>query len=285
MLLSLIGAVLIGLSLGLMGSGGSIFTVPILHYGLGWDEKLAVCGSLFVVGSISLLAAVPQAFAGRVRWKSVALFGVPGVCGTWAGAYLSRWVPGSLQLGLFAGVMLVAAFFMRRPAKPHGEPGGGNAAQARRHAWKMAADGLGVGVLTGLVGVGGGFMIVPALVLLGGLEMHAAIGTSLAIIAAKSFAGFGGYLPVLRELDLQLDWRVLSIFVGLGTVGSLLGGRLGALVREEQLKRAFSGVLLVMAVAILIAETVGPGDEPGALDVTDTARTEARQTSPHQTSP
>jgi uncharacterized membrane protein YfcA len=261
MLFALLGAALVGLSLGLLGSGGSIFTVPILHYGLGQPEKVAVAGSLFVVGSISLLAAVPQARAGRVDWRMALAFGLPGVVGTWLGAALSRWVPGPVQLGLFAVVMLVAAVAMFRPAKAR-------PSDARpRAAWKIGLDGLAVGGLTGLVGVGGGFMIVPALVLLGGLEMHAAVGTSLVIIAAKSFSGFAEYLNVLDELGLTLDWNVLLTFVALGAVGSFAGTQLGSRIPQAALRKAFSGVLAVMAAAILWAELGGSdasGDGPPA---------------------
>lgn len=248
MLFALLGAALVGLSLGLLGSGGSIFTVPILHYGLGQPEKVAVAGSLFVVGCVSLLAALPQARAGRVDWRMAVVFGIPGVIGTWLGAAASRWVPGPVQLGLFAVVMLVAAVAMFRRPTPRpadAEP---------RAAWKIGADGLAVGGLTGLVGVGGGFMIVPALVLLGGLEMRTAVGTSLVIIAAKSFSGFAEYLNVLDERGLALDWSVLGTFVGLGALGSFAGTLLGSRIPQAALRKAFSGVLAVMAVAILVAE-------------------------------
>ncbi len=259
MLLYLVGALIIGLSLGLLGSGGSILTVPILHYGLDWSEKLSVAGSLFIVGSISLIASVPQMFLRRVDWRSVALFGIPGVFGTKAGAYLSRWVPGPAQLGLFAGVMLLAAYFLRRKVQPQPE------GQLLRAPLKVAGDGLLVGAVTGLVGVGGGFMIVPALVLLGGLEMLTAVGTSLVIIAANSLAGFSEHQSVLREMQLELDWHVLWIFVSLGTAGSLVGSKLGRSVPRERLKAAFSIVLVVVAVGILISQAlvqVGPAEPP-----------------------
>jgi uncharacterized membrane protein YfcA len=233
MIYAFLGAALVGVSLGLLGSGGSIFTVPILHYALGQPEKVAVAGSLFVVGCVSLMTAIPQARAGRVDWRLAAAFGLPGVVGTWLGMLLA------------AGAM-----FMR--------PKSG--ATTRRSAWKIAVDGLSVGILTGLVGVGGGFMIVPALVLLGGLPMHTAIGTSLVIIAAKSFSGFLGYLDVLEELQLELDWQVLWIFIALGILGSLIGARIGARVSQARLRRVFSAVLVVMAVSILAAETVSGGE-------------------------
>lgn len=275
MIYAFLGAALVGVSLGLLGSGGSIFTVPILHYALGQPEKVAVAGSLFVVGCVSLLTAIPQARAGQVDWRLAAAFGLPGVVGTWLGAAASRWVPGPVQLALFAVVMLLAAgaMFMRPKSD----------STTRRSAWKIAIDGLSVGILTGLVGVGGGFMIVPALVLLGGLPMHTAIGTSLVIIAAKSFSGFLGYLDVLDELELELDWQVLWIFIVLGILGSLLGTRIGARVSQARLRRVFSAVLVVMAVSILAAETISRGEtraESGAASTAEGGRSEAGETSP-----
>ncbi|QDU66108.1 sulfite exporter TauE/SafE family protein [Engelhardtia mirabilis] len=254
MWIAFLGAAIVGISLGLLGSGGSIFTVPILHYGLGQPEKIAVAGSLFVVGTVSLVAALPQAAAGRVRWGTAALFGIPGMVGTVGGAALSRWVPGTVQLGLFALVMLAAAVFMFRSPPASAGP------VARRARWKVVIDGLGVGVLTGLVGVGGGFLIVPALVLLGGLEMRAATSTSLVIIAFKSLAGFAEYQRVLDELDLELDWGTLGVFAALGVLGSLLGGRLSTRVPQTALRRGFAGMLVVMAVAILAVELSGSSD-------------------------
>lgn len=254
MLFAFLAALLVGVGLGLLGSGGSILTVPILHYGLGWDEKAAVAGSLFVVGAVSLLGAINLASRGRVHWPSVIVFGIPGVLGTWGGAYLSRWVPGSVQLALFACVVLLAAWLLRRPVAD------GERISAPRARWKVGLDGLGVGALTGLVGVGGGFLIVPALVLLGGLELFTAVGTSLAIVAAKSLAGFGEYRAVLDELHLVLDWDVLWIFVALSAAGSLVGGRLGQVVSAERLKATFSTMLVLLAVGILCAETFGVGD-------------------------
>ena len=179
---ALLGAIAIGLSLGLLGSGGSILTVPVLIYLLGQDEKTAIAGSLFIVGSIALAGGLQFLRAGFIQWRSVLLFGVPGMIGTWCGALLATWVPGVVQLALFALVMLAASFLMLRPFDLMRADG------AARAAWKIAGDGLAVGVITGLVGVGGGFLIVPALVLLGGLSMHQAVATSLMVIALKSYS-------------------------------------------------------------------------------------------------
>jgi len=248
MIPSILGALAIGLSLGILGSGGSILTVPSLVYLVGQDEKIAIAGSLAIVGAISLVGAIPYGFKRLVDWSRVLLFGVPGMIGTWLGARLSGFVSGSFQLGLFAAVMLLAAAFMLRPVKL-----ADRAAEARppQAIWRIVVDGLLVGVLTGLVGVGGGFLIVPALVLLGGVEMRIAVGTSLCIIAMKSFSGFLKYRDMLGDLGLGLDYEVLGLFSGVGIVGTLVGGRLSTVVPQAALRRAFGVVLVVMAVAIL----------------------------------
>lgn len=249
--LALVGALAIGLSLGLLGSGGSILTVPVLVYLVGQDEKLAIAGSLGIVGAISLLGAIPCVRRGEISWPSLLFFGVPGIAGTWAGAFLARYVSGSVQLLLFAGVMLAAAVLMLRPADPAPAT-----PKARRPA-AIVLDGLLVGILTGLVGVGGGFLIVPALVLLGGLPMRLAIGTSLLLIALKSTAGFLQYLQQLHAQGRELDWQVLGVFVAIGALGSWLGRRLGSHMPQAMLRRIFGWMLVVVAAFILWRNLVG----------------------------
>lgn len=250
-LLALVGALAIGLSLGLLGSGGSILTVPVLVYLVGQDEKLAIAGSLGIVGAISLLGAIPYISRREIAWPSLLYFGLPGIVGTWTGAFLARYVSGSFQLLLFAGVMLAAAYLMLRPTSP--APA---VPQTRRPA-AIVWDGLLVGILTGLVGVGGGFLIVPALVLLGGLPMRLAIGTSLLLIALKSTAGFLQYLQQLQSQGRELDWQVLGVFVLVGTLGSWLGGRLGGKLPQALLRRMFGGMLLAVAAFILWRNLLG----------------------------
>jgi len=246
--LAFVGALAVGLSLGLMGSGGSILTVPVLVYVLGQQEKVAVAGSLFIVGTISAVAAIPYAVRRQVSWRSVLAFAPPGMAGTWLGAWLSRFLSGELQLGVFSLVLLAAAVLMLRSP-------GARAGRERppRAWWKIAIDGLFVGVVTGIAGVGGGFLIVPALVLLGGLEMRLASGTSLVIIALKSATGFAKYLDVLAEEGLELDWSVLGVFAGVGIVGSLTGSWLSALIPQGALRRAFAVLLVVVGAWILIS--------------------------------
>lgn len=240
-----LGALLVGLVLGLLGSGGSILTVPVLVYLVGEPNKLAIAESLGIVTLISLVGALPFAYKKQVDWRSVGLFGVPGMVGAYLGAYLSKFVPGTFQLALFAGVMLLAAILMFR--RTHPDP---DETEPRAYR-KVMLDGLGVGVLTGLVGVGGGFLIVPALVLLGGLSMHLAIGTSLCIIALKSISGFAKYIDVLGEAGLSIHWNLVLIFSLIGIVGSFVGGRIGAYVPQARLKRGFAVFLVLMGVVIL----------------------------------
>ncbi len=240
------GAVAIGVSLGLLGSGGSILTVPVLVYLIGQDEKVAIAGSLFVVGTIALAGSLQYLRAKLVDWHKVLVFGLPGMAGTYIGAAIAAYLSGIMQLTLFAGVMLLASYFMLRPVDL---VSGGE--HAPRATWKIAVDGLAVGILTGLVGVGGGFLIVPALVLLGGMAMHRAVATSLVIIALKSYSGFYKYMDVLEAQNLELDWQTLMIVTGLGIAGSLAGGKLANRLPQQTLKRSFGIFLIVMGIYIL----------------------------------
>lgn len=245
------GAIAIGISLGLLGSGGSILTVPVLVYLVGQDEKVAIAGSLFIVGSIALAGSLQFVRAGLINWRTVAIFGVPGMAGTYLGAAIAAYVSGLTQLALFAVVMLLASYLMLRPIRLT------DPVPAPRALWKIAADGLAVGVITGLVGVGGGFLIVPALVLLGGLSMHQAVATSLVIIALKSYSGFYKYLEVLDTQDLGLDWPVLGLVTVLGIAGSVVGSRLAKKVHQDRLKRWFGYFLIVMGIYILARSLPG----------------------------
>lgn len=245
MLIAWFGALAIGLSLGLLGAGGSILTVPVLVYLVGQVDKVAIAGSLAIVGGISLVGAVPYIFQHRVDWRSVALFGLPGMAGTYGGAYLATFVPGTLQLVVFGILVVLASMLMIRPVQVQDSP------STPQAYWKIITEGLVVGIITGFVGVGGGFLIVPALVLLGGLPMHVAVGTSLLIITLKSFSGLYKYLEVLQTLDLSLDWRVIGLFTLLGIVGSIVGNRLSSQLPQQMLRRAFASFLFVIGTFVL----------------------------------
>ena len=245
-----IGALMVGLSLGLLGSGGSILTVPVLVFLMGEGEKVAIAESLAIVGTIALAGSLPYAWRRLVDWRSVLLFGVPGMIGAFLGAAVSGYISGATQLVLFAFIMLAAAVFMVRPPKVDGVAIDIEA----RVAWKIASDGLIVGAITGLVGVGGGFLVVPALVLLARLDMHRAVGTSLVIIALKSFTGFVKYLDVLADLDLTVDGQLIATFAVVGTVGSVIGNWLASRTPQMQLRRAFAVFLVVMGIFVLYAQ-------------------------------
>lgn len=251
MLAALLGALAIGLSLGLLGSGGSILTVPVLHYLLHQPEQVAIAGSLLVVGLIAAAACVPYAIARQVDWRNVLWFGLPGMLGAWLGASLARWVPGPAQLVLFAAVMLVAAWRMLQS-----NPVATGATKPHPHPFVIIAGGTAVGALSGLVGVGGGFLIVPALVLLAGVPVTSAVGTSLAVIALNSFTGFGKYLHVLEAKGIELDWHTLLLIAAIGVIGSLAGNRLGRRLPQSSLRRLFGIFLVVMG--LFVAADAGP---------------------------
>ena len=170
------------------------------------------------------------------------------------GALVSLWVPGAVQLLIFAIVMLLAAGLMLRGRGPTAKDGGGGSDGP--HVVLVLAEGLGVGVLTGLVGVGGGFLIVPALVLMGGLGMRQAVATSLVIIAVKSAAGFWKYLGVMGELDMHVDWQTIGLFIAIGGGGAILGSRIGGRIDSRSLRRWFGVFLVVMGIVIGVKETI-----------------------------
>jgi hypothetical protein len=246
MIWALLGALLIGISLGLLGSGGSILTVPVLVYLVGEPEKVAIAESLGIVAAISFVGMIPYAVRKEVDWKSVIYFGIPGMAGTYAGASLSTYLSGTTQLLIFAGVMIAAAFFMIKKKEVVDET-----EKIEVSKLVLVLEGLVVGVITGLVGVGGGFLIIPALVLIAGLNMRVAVGTSLFIIAAKSSLGFYKYLDVLKQDNLSVNWELLGIFTIVGIVGSFVGGKMGQYVPQQTLKRGFGYFLVVMGVYIL----------------------------------
>jgi uncharacterized membrane protein YfcA len=236
-----LGAFWIGIILGLFGSGGSIVTVPLLVYVVHQTEKVAIAGSLGIVGTIALVGGAVAAVRKRVHWRSVMFFGPAGMVGTYGGVWLASFVSGAVQLLVFAGVMGLAASFMLRvppaqaaPSQPREQP-----------VATLACQGLAVGSLTGFVGVGGGFLIVPALSLLGGLPMHVAVGTSLVVITLTSVVGFVRHLEVLGRAGMSVDWTIIAAFASAGVAGSLAGQIAGGRIPQARLKRMFAIFLLV----------------------------------------
>ncbi|HEX6536469.1 MAG TPA: sulfite exporter TauE/SafE family protein [Gemmatimonadaceae bacterium] len=239
-------AALIGLSLGLLGGGGSILTVPVLVYVLGFDAKPAIAMSLPVVGVTSLIGAALHWRLGNVRITTALAFGVLAMAGAFAGAKLSVLLSGAVQLALLAVVMLAAAASMLRGGGAGRVPVRDGAPAAPPRIAMLVPIALGVGVLTGLVGIGGGFLVVPALVLLARVPMRQAVGTSLLVIAMNSASGFAGYLGTVR-----LDWSFLTGFTAAAVAGALVGTALIVRVPQATLKRAFAGFLLVMGGFVL----------------------------------
>ena len=244
-MLGLALATLIGLSLGLLGGGGSILTVPILVYAVGLDPKAAVAASLAVVGVTSLVGALGHWRAGNVRLRTAAVFGGVAMIGAFVGARLSVFLSGQVQLVIFAIVMLVAAAFMLRGREPATATSEGDAAVEPR-ILPMVLQGFAVGVMTGVVGVGGGFLIVPALVLLGRVPMKAAVGTSLLIIAMNSASGFLGYAG-----QVTLPWGFLAQFTALAILGVVIGTVLARAAPREALRRGFAALLVVVGMFVL----------------------------------
>lgn len=243
-------ALFIGLSLGLLGGGGSILTVPMLVYVLGLDPKNAIATSLLVVGITSAAALIAHARAGRIRFKTGILFGLAGMVGAYGGGRLARYVPGTILLLAFAMIMIFTAAAMIRGRGKIASDADANAKDdAELPLLKVIADGVAVGGITGLVGAGGGFLIVPALVLLGRLPMRSAVGTSLLVIAMNSFASFlghAGHTPV--------NYKLALLITAFAILGSLFGERFSKRIPETKLRRGFGWFVLSSALALLTKE-------------------------------
>lgn len=233
-------AALIGVTLGLLGGGGSVLTVPVLVYVLGVAAKPAIAMSLPVVGITSLISAVMHWRLGNVRIPTALTFGVLAMVGAFAGAKLAVFLSGAAQLALLSVVMLAAAASMLRGSRPEAD------ASAPARLTLLVPVALGVGVLTGLVGIGGGFLVVPALVLLARVPMRQAVGTSLLVIAMNSASGFVGYLG-----SVNVDWNFLAGFTGTAVVGALVGTALVSRVPQLALKRGFAVFLLAIGAFVL----------------------------------
>jgi uncharacterized membrane protein YfcA len=241
----LILALAIGVSLGLLGGGGSTLTVPILHYGFGLGAHDAIATSLVVVATTSMAAMIPHARCGRVQWRPGLAFGAASMSSAFVGGRLGALLPGSALIVAFGLVMLVAGTVMllrlRRDAA--------TVAPRPARLSRMAMIGLGVGLLTGVLGAGGGFLIVPALTIAGGLAMREAVGTSLLVIALNATAGLAGTLAH-ATIDVPVAVAVSSIAVA----GSLGGARLASRLSPASLQRAFAWFVISVALFMLVYE-------------------------------
>jgi uncharacterized membrane protein YfcA len=241
---TLAAAVAIGLLLGLLGGGGSILTLPVLVYLAGQQPKSAITASLFVVAVTSAVALIPHARAGRVQWRTGLVFGTAGVVGAYAGGRLAAYVPSALLLAGFGLLIVAAAATMIRSCR---RPLRGASRTGRTPV--LLALGAAVGLITGMVGAGGGFVIVPVLVLLAGLGMTSAVGTSLLVITLQSTAGLLGHLGHAR-----VDWPLTLTITALAIVGSLLGARLADRIPAQLLRTGFGWFLTGMAALVLVEQ-------------------------------
>jgi len=235
-------ALLVGFVLGLLGGGGSVLTVPILIYALHIPVKTAIATSLCVVGLVAFIGFLSHLRQKTVVTKVAFAFGPPAVIAAYAGAKIAKHVPPTAQLVLFAVVGLAGSVLMLRGTfrkSTSTVPDQYEFNADRRTLMLLALQGLGVGLLTGLIGVGGGFLIVPALVLVAKLPMRLAIGTSLLVITMNALSGFAGNIGTV-----PIDWTLIVWFTAVAAVGSVIGSALSKRVPQRQLKQVF-GVLLV----------------------------------------
>ncbi len=237
-------ALLIGVTLGLLGGGGSMLTLPILTYVAGMETRPAIASSLFVVAVTSATGVIAHARAGRVRWRTGVVFGAAGMTGAFIGGRLAGHLPARALMIAFAAMMVAAAIAMIR-----GRRGAADAAVRDVPVVRVLAQGVVIGLVAGIVGAGGGFLVVPALVLLGGLGIEAAVGTSLVVISMQSFAGFAGHLG-----HVDVDWPLTLMVTGAAVIGSFVGGALTGKVPPATLRRGFGVFVLLMAALVLAKE-------------------------------
>ncbi len=245
---TILAVLTMGAVLGALGGGGSILAVPILVYMMGIDEKAAIATSLLVVGATSAVNAIGYGRRGLVEWKIGILFAVFAMVGAWSGGQLSQFFSGNTLLLLFAGFMMVTAtmMFRKKPTPDIVEGGKEPSEKKEPPIYLIALQGVAVGTLTGLLGAGGGFVIVPTLAMLGGLDMKKAIGTSLLVIALNSFVGFSSLAT-----HVDINYSLALTFVGLAVVGSLLGQAIGAKLDPSKLRVIFAGFVLIMSIFVL----------------------------------
>ena len=236
----------IGLIMGLLGGGGSVLAVPLLKYVAGMEAKQALATQLLVVGTTAAIGAIQHARRGNIALRTGAFFAVSAMVGAFAGGLTAGWFSGDTLLILFAAMMLITAIMMFR-GRGELEP-----RQGRIPVALVVTEGLAVGFFTGMVGAGGGFMIVPVLVLLGGMPMHRAVGTSLMIITLKSYAAFLGYVN-----HVEVDYTLAAYVTCSAVVGILIGSSFTHRVPAQSLRKGFAWFVLAMA-ALLLGQEADP---------------------------
>ncbi len=260
-ILGYFSALIIGISLGLIGGGGSILAVPVLAYLFSVNEKVATAYSLFIVGASALVGGLKQHLKGYVDWRTAVVFGLPAIVGV---SVVRRFVVPALpevlfniddfeftrrmgMFGLFAILMIPAAFSMLKTRKEKKQKGDGT---VKYNYPLIIGEGLLVGGITGMIGAGGGFLIIPALVILANVEMKVAVGTSLIIIAFKSLLGFF----IGDALTMEIDWMFLIVFTLISFVGIFIGSYLSNFIDGNKLKKGFGYFIFIMAIFIFYME-------------------------------
>ena len=260
-ILGYFSALIIGISLGLIGGGGSILAVPVLAYLFSVNEKVATAYSLFIVGASALVGGLKQHLKGYVDWRTAVVFGLPAIVGV---SVVRRFVVPALpevlfniddfeftrrmgMFGLFAILMIPAAFSMLKTRKEKKQKGDGT---VKYNYPLIIGEGLLVGGITGMIGAGGGFLIIPVLVILANVEMKVAVGTSLIIIAFKSLLGF--FLG--DALTMEIDWIFLTVFTLISFVGIFIGSYLSNFIDGKKLKKGFGYFIFIMAIFIFYME-------------------------------
>lgn len=234
----------IGISLGVFGSGGSVLALPMLVYLAGQSPKEAVAGSLFIVALISISTLLFSQARRQIHWPNAFALGVPGIAGTYSGALLATLVPGTVQLAVFALLMLVSSTLMWRQ-QPQAS------SQQQSGLWLMVITGFMVGGFTGFAGVGGGFLLLPALVMVARLDFLRARATSLLLIAINASVGFIKNSWLLNQQGSNLDWLLLIFIAILGAIGALMGQHYSARWPQKQLRKGFAIFLIVLAGLII----------------------------------
>jgi uncharacterized membrane protein YfcA len=235
-------ALVIGLTLGLFGGGGSILTVPVFVYVLGFDPKLAIAMSFPVVGTTSLVGAIGHWRAGNVRLSSALLFGLVAMAGSFGGARASRLLDGRVQLLVLGIAMAAAAVMMLRSA----ERDSAEVLVPTEPSPALYLVAISIGALTGVIGIGGGFLIVPALVVFGRVPIREAVGTSLLVIAMNCVSGYAG-----QRDSHTIPWPFVITFSAVAIAGILAGTRFAQFVPQRTLKKGFAVLLLVIATVVL----------------------------------